>query len=132
MNVAAVRRALAPGAAVASRETQSEQGLGAYPPRPARSPAGPPRGSGEGLAGPARGQPLNCVVFPKAGVDKFPDPSLYTALTARRPPRRDGAPAKLLTDYSVDRRPIILGASGFDGSPGDRRGGRFGPGLFDR
>jgi len=109
-----------PRAAIEPRETQREWTLGERPSR-SRGFVGrnvPPPKDGRGDVVVARacraaiGLGAKLRDFPKAGVDKFPEPSLYTALTARRPPRRDDAPAKLLTDYSVDRRPIILGSVG--------------------
>ena len=71
--------------------------------------------------------------FDSFGVDKGERPPLYSPHNGAPPAfRRDGAPAKLLTD-SVTSRPISVGGLGLRRLPGvPGRGIAMVPGLFDK
>ena len=70
-----------------------------------------------------------CGRFP---VDKPPGRRLYTVHRRAVRLRRDCAPLKLLTG-TVKWHPIVLGCTGFDGSPAYRGVGvAMIPGLFEK
>ena len=89
-----------------------------------------------GLSGaknaPAVHSPHGMENLPISMVDNAVTPRLYTPHNGAPPRfRRDGAPAKLLTD-GVTRRPISVGCLEFRRLPGLPGRGSPDPGLFDK